>query len=96
MTSPTGFIAEAGDLAACWATLGTGDPRLDAERLEASARDDAGRAGGLPGPAGAGDDVATLRLAWVDGWLRHLWELARRTEEAAASASQAMERPWWA
>ena len=89
------LISEAGDLAACWATLGTGDPRLDTEHLEASARDDQALLAACLARR-AGDDVATLRLAWVDGWLRLLWELARRTEDAAASASRAMERPWWA
>jgi hypothetical protein len=89
------LITEAGDLAACWATLGTGDARLGTDRLEASARgDQAALAACLA--RRAGDDAARLRLAWVDGRLRELWELARRTEEAAASASGAVERRWWA
>ena len=82
------FIAEAGDLAVCWATLGTGDPRLDTDGLEASARDDQAALAACLARRGAGDDVATLRLAWVDGWLRDLWDWPRRTEEAAASASR--------
>jgi hypothetical protein len=89
------LFTEAGDLAACWATLGSGDPRLGTDRMEASSRSDAAELAACLARS-TGDDEATLRLAWVDGWLRHLWELARRTEEPAASAAHAVERPWWA
>jgi hypothetical protein len=63
--------------------------------MEASSRSDAAELAACLARS-TGDDEATLRLAWVDGWLRHLWELARRTEEPAASAAHAVERPWWA